>query len=173
MNMLTMQQLYIDLDDVLVPTKAAMMEAFGFCEYYGTPECHERWLKVWNHPSFFADLPLSEGASAFIQYAKRFRPIILTSCGAGPGYENVAMQKKKWSEKHFENDAWCIPMLHGRMKYLFMYAPGDILIDDSEPNIERWIAAGGVGILHRDFKSSEAALRRHLEDKEFLYTDLD
>lgn len=29
-----------------------------------------------------------------------------------------------------------------------MIAPGDILIDDMEKNITRWVEAGGVGILH-------------------------
>lgn len=41
---------------------------------------------------------------------------------------------------------------------------GDILIDDSTLNIDQWIAAGGIGILHVDsFEQSLASLIRSLE----------
>jgi len=48
--------------------------------------------------------------------------------------------------------------LGGRNKWLFMHQPGDVLIDDFAKNIGPWDAAGGVGILHRSFAETRAAL---------------
>jgi diphthamide synthase subunit DPH2 len=47
---------------------------------------------------------------------------------------------------------------YSRDKWKHVKNPGDILIDDRADNIEEWIAAGGIGILH-DTNDGERTIR--------------
>ncbi len=152
------RHLYLDLDGVMADFDAHFPAAFGTDHRAMADDA--MWATINAHPSFFRDLPMCEGAAEFWREIQHLRPIILTACPR-TNYQHVAVQKREWCRKHLSSDVTVLPVLGGRNKWLFMHQPGDVLIDDVAKNIGPWDAAGGVGILHRSFAETRAALAAH------------
>lgn len=148
-------RLYLDLDGVMADFDGHFRAVFGV-DKAGMPSA-ALWERINSHPSFFRDLPVCEGALAFFKWVS-VSPIILTACPM-TGYQHVARQKRAWVREHLSPHCTVLPVMGGRNKPLFMHAPGDILIDDLERNVSVWEDEGGVGIVHRDFEATKAALR--------------
>ncbi|MBZ9939109.1 hypothetical protein LB518_22625 [Mesorhizobium sp. BR1-1-16] len=115
------------------------------------------WQIINAHPSYFRDMPPCPGAIDFFRSIEHLDPIVLTACPKS-NYVNAATQKREWVREHLSRDIMVLPVMGGRHKPLFMHAPGDVLIDDFEKNIDAWRAAGGVGVLHENFIVTAAAL---------------
>jgi hypothetical protein len=111
------------------------------------------WQVINAHESYFLDMPTCVGAVKFFREIEKFSPIILTACPR-TNYANAAMQKRQWVRKHLSENVTVLPVIGGHNKWLFMHAPGDILIDDYEKNLKPWRKAGGRGILHTNFPST-------------------
>jgi hypothetical protein len=50
-----------------------------------------------------------------------------------------------------------------QQKHLFATGPNDILIDDTRSKIDKWVEAGGTGILHNDSTDTIKVLETILE----------
>lgn len=158
------QTIFVDLDGVLADFDGRYEELFGARPDWpkGTFERSQVWQNIWGIPDFFAKLPFTYGGRKFWMDYRHLQPVVLTACSHNH-YEECATQKREWVRHHLGATTVMLPAISGETKYLFMHAPGDILIDDTRKNIEAWTAAGGIGILHaHDWDTTRAALEHHL-----------
>jgi len=150
-------RIYLDLDGVMADFDAHFPALFGVNHKDLLDD--EMWSKINSHPSYFRDMPLCAGAKDFY-LSWLYQDIefnILTACSKS-NYANVATQKRAWVREHL-GWATVLPVLGGRNKWLFMNAPGDILIDDWEKNTIPWVENGGRAILHDgDFERTDYLL---------------
>lgn len=160
-----MRRIYVDLDGVMANFDAHFPALFGVDHRSLLDD--EMWEYINNHPSFFRDIPLFEGALDFWDFVVNLTwelsledPIILTACSK-MNYANVAKQKREWVREHLEfgygytiEYPMVLPVMGGRNKVLFMHDQGDVLIDDWEKNTIPWDEAGGNAILHTDFPTT-------------------
>ena len=149
------QKLYLDLDGVMADFDAHFPAQFGL-DHKGLAD-DAMWEIINAHPTYFRDMPPCKGAIEFFRRIDHLDPIVLTACPKS-NYANAARQKREWVREHLSRNIMVLPVMGGRHKPLFMHAPGDILIDDYERNIDVWRAAGGVGIRHADFASTARQL---------------
>lgn len=154
--------LYLDLDGVLADFAAGLPPEFH-CGTGRLPDAIDKlmWDHIYAQDAFFRNLPPCPGALAFVDQVAHLHPVILTACHP-EHYEDVAAQKRAWVHKHLGKHIPVLPVAKGKYKALFMHAPGDILIDDYDRNINNWAAAGGIGILHRDFATTTRSLQAAL-----------
>jgi hypothetical protein len=124
------------------------------------------WGKLQQIDHFFEHLPLLEDALHLWQGAEKLigdrgERRILTAVPRPTG--------KLWSapcdkivavRKHISATAPVIIVPRGELKALHA-APGDVLIDDLQRNIDAWVAAGGIGILHRSARETLEQLNEY------------
>jgi 5'(3')-deoxyribonucleotidase len=87
--------------------------------------------------------PMSDMTTLW-DFIKRYNPTICTSRGKIP---QGADEKRQWVEEHLEPTPPVIVVDSGSKKAQYA-TPTSILIDDTHHVIEKFRAAGGIGILH-------------------------
>lgn len=78
-------------------------------------------------------------------YVKKYNPEILSATGH---VGNPVPEKKEWVRSHLDPNVHVNLVRKASDKAQFA-APNHILIDDKLKAINPWIAAGGIGILHK------------------------
>lgn len=102
--------------------------------------------------SFWADMPWTIDGKILWDFIKDKNVEILSA----PARSNTSVQGKRlWVDKHLGKHIK-LNLEKAENKKIYA-APNHILIDDMAENIEGWISAGGIGILH---KSSEDTIKR-------------
>lgn len=153
-----MGKLFLDLDGVLADFDGGFYDRFG-----SMPSDHSddiMWKKINGSGTFFADLPVMEGAKyMFATIQELYEVVILTACPK-TNYKQAALQKRQWVRKNISTDVMILPMLGGANKGLFMDQPGDILIDDMEKNCIAWDLLGGISIQHASWTKTLNQLNR-------------
>lgn len=81
---------------------------------------------------------------------------ILTATGWTP--KNGADQKRNWVKKKFGDKLDVKVVTSGTLKAQFA-TPQTILVDDTTKAIHPWIAAGGIGVLHKSAGDSITQLK--------------
>ena len=115
----------------------------------------------------FEVLPPHKGGVELLEYlGTEFKDIpveILSSSGGQHFHEEVAEQKRKWLCDHgITYNPIIVP--GGSKKAEYAKSLWDILIDDTERNIDKFRKAGGTGILHTNVDDTIKQLRRiHLQ----------
>jgi hypothetical protein len=150
-----MPHIFCDFDGVLVDFER------GFEMFYGkrhdeVPE-FVMWKIIKNNMSHWEQLPAMPGALQLWAYIAPHSPTILTGCPTS-GKQQAIDGKTIWKNRELGLHVPIIADL-SRHKPKYMKAPGDILIDDMEKNITRWVEAGGVGVLHTDAASTIEKLK--------------
>ena len=143
---------YIDLDGVLADLEKGMEIILGYTTSTSRDELFKRYLPHCVDADGFARSPVMPGADNLVSYLFNERAkgsielAILTS--AGDFYSDqsvVAEQKKRWLYEYFPQLSripFCVTS-SGKQKALLAH-PGAMLIDDHQPNIDAFRAAGGV-----------------------------
>lgn len=91
---------------------------------------------------FWINLEWMSDGKQLWNYIEKYNPQLLS---APSRQESSKIGKKIWVRRNLPN----VPLLLKAAKYKQEYAsPNSILIDDRKDNIERWNAAGGIGIYH-------------------------
>jgi hypothetical protein len=140
--------IYHDLDGVHVDFYGRAGELLGR-PYKETPPA-EAWAVLETVPHFFRDLaPLSEGQRLWRALrGARVPQEVLTAMPRPTGLlTTVDADKRAWVARHLSHDIPVTTVVSGAAKALYA-APGRVLIDDLPRNINLWVAAGGIGILH-------------------------
>lgn len=96
----------------------------------------------------YGTLPLMRDARELWEYIEKHNPFILTSTGHRHP-EPIAREKKEWIKQHISSSVKVITVQHSHLKAEYA-SPTTILIDDRSKSIDPWIAAGGIGILHKN-----------------------
>lgn len=147
------EHILIDMDGVLVNFTDPALALFGanqsvlqpmqwdFAEALGI-SANQFWAKIDTTPYFWEDLP---AYAHFTEILEVVEGIGAWSLATSPCLDSgCASQKVRWMRKHIHPrfDRYMI----GREKFL-LSKPGVVLIDDSDHNVEKFSAGGGVGIL--------------------------
>lgn len=154
---------YLDLDGVMADFDRGYLERFG-CP----PRDHDDdtlWRNIDGCDDFFPSLQLVDGARQFYDWVTKahcLNVMILTACPR-TNYPKAARHKIDWVRNNLCREVMVLPVMGGVNKPLFMHRPGDVLIDDYRRNVKAWSEAGGVGILHRNWHDTSAALEEVLE----------
>lgn len=145
--------IFLDLDGVLADLQTALEKKFDvdltdfhkggadFEETFGV-DVKTFWEML--YPNFWVDIPKMPDADLILALVEPYNPTIFT---AHPGYgiESCVVGKLWWIQdnlpEYYKNDR----VLIGRDKSII--APGNLLIDDSDYNVNQWRMAGGKAIL--------------------------
>jgi hypothetical protein len=158
-------RIFCDLDGVLVDFNRgfenldANKENLSPADYEKEHSLTEMWKIVdAEGDSFWANLRWMNDGRALWDYIKRYDPTILSSPSRskssiegkikwikrnlGISQEKPTTSSKKWDQES--------RIILSRNKYKFASGPNDILIDDTQSKLDKWVEAGGTGILHTD-----------------------
>lgn len=165
-------KIYLDMDGVLTDFEKRYVEKFDMFP----KDADKRRQHFWDNWKQFVDdgdfetLDKHEGCNALLDAMKFFEaqgiPIeILSSSGGGYSHDTVVEQKKKWLAKH--NITYKPNIVPGGGHKARYAAPWNILVDDTEHVIERYKAAGGTAIHHKNARDTITQLHLlHLEWKD-------
>ena len=155
--------IHLDMDGVIADFTKRYKEL-----YHMEPreaEHHKQFNKFFDQfieTEQFATLDLMPGAMAGIEFLRKLSvpTYILSSTANEARYYAISTQKKTWLEKHgISFPPEFVPGKRHKYKYA---APDRIIIDDTESVIDDWNAAGGIGILHKNWPTTLAILRLYV-----------
>ena len=105
----------------------------------------------------FLEIPKMKDADKLYNYVKKYNHQFLTSAGSyATSY--IAKQKIEWVRKHFGNVK--VDVVSTSKEKAAWAKPYHILIDDRDKSINAWVAAGGIGILHKNARSTISQLTK-------------
>lgn len=135
--------IYCDLDGVLADFNQAFKNRTG--KFPVEVSRAELWSKIVEMPNYWLTLGMTSDSDVLLGYLSAYPYQILTGLPV-LGYEQAEEQKRAWVKQYIGVN---IPVICCLSKDKARYCkPGDVLIDDYEPNICQWENAGGIGILH-------------------------
>ena len=146
-------KLYVDLDSVLTDFLKAVSDLMGTKLERGKalPDSRDMWIKI-NRAGekFWTGMDWEPGGRDLWEAVKGYHPTILSSPTRHPSSK---AGKAQWVRENLGED---VPLILDSHKDKYA-EPDAVLIDDRRKNIDKWEAAGGVGILH---KNAEETIRR-------------
>ena len=102
---------------------------------------------------FWVDLEWTKDGKELWDYIKQYKPKLLS---APTRQDDSRVGKHEWVERELPG----VPLLLRSAKHKKDFAtPTSILIDDRIVNVEDWIDAGGIGILHESTEKTIFALK--------------
>ena len=134
-------ELFLDLDGVFANFDLRVFELTG--KWPHELASREMWKAVDRDEGFFLNLAFMPGAETLWAYAKQYRPTFLTGAPSRPVTHD---HKRTWVAEKFGSE-WRVIVLPSKDKQIHAH-PTAILVDDRDDNIQRWVDAGGIGILH-------------------------
>lgn len=150
-----MPHIFCDFDGVLVDFERGFEIQYGK-KHSDVPE-YVMWTIIKNNMNHWEQLPAMPGALQLWAYIAHREPTILTGCPSN-GKQLAVEGKTTWKNRELGEHVPIITCF-SKHKPQHMIAPGDILIDDMQKNIDRWVEAGGVGILHVNAADTIAQLK--------------
>ena len=109
------------------------------------------WAIAKNEPKFWTTMPLIDGAIEYWNKIKHLNPIILTGAPKD-NFEFAEKAKKDWWLEHFNHTNVIVCL--SKNKHTFVTDANDVLVDDTERIVKRFINAGGRAILHRNYNET-------------------
>jgi len=152
-------KIYSDMDGVLVDFENRFKRFSGgispkdYEDKYGKE-------KFWNlidketGVRFWVGMPWMSDGKQLWDYIKEYNPTLLSS----PSRSNSSrMGKRIWRKRNLPSTKLVLAQAAKKQNYA---DPDSILIDDRASNVDQWIKAGGIGILHTDTASTIAKLKK-------------
>jgi 5'(3')-deoxyribonucleotidase len=163
-----MSTIYIDMDNVVADFEAHYLAITG-TSWDSEEDAMNRWRKLAGKEKyFFSAMPAIFESEKFVSEIQQL--------GEGAGYRckflTAVPSLWKFPAAEEEKTQWIIEKLNSELPVVIgpfardkvnHCKPGDILIDDSDLNIQQWRGAGGFGILHVSFAHSLSDLRKILD----------
>jgi len=141
---------FVDLDGVMADYDGGFKRLTGF--YPDEVTDQQMWDLLVEHNNgagFYRNLKPMPDAGDLWGYlvTHGYDPVILTGLPRRVTIPTAKEDKAEWVKFHLgpEVEFNTGPFAVDKQKHC---QPGDILIDDSERNIDQWKAKGGIGILH-------------------------
>lgn len=157
--------LYCDMDGVLVDIIG------GMCQLAGIPRLEPKNFEAWleknkkkfdtEHPNLFAHLPWMSDGRRLWSYVARHKAHIL-SAHTRSWQPTSKTDKMTWIKSNMSPVPQHIHLVlrKDKQRYAKMNGIPNVLIDDYEPNIKEWNAAGGIGILHTSAEDTIQRLKK-------------
>lgn len=162
---------YCDMDGVLVDLLEGYRQAAGVCLTTVNNIGDEKWLPALAVPKFWQNLPKLGDADVLVDFlTDNIAPAKLHVLSARMElFNDCDVEKIKWLAKNTPK----MPVYnanivdrHEKQDYAVSQdGEPNILIDDFYKNIDEWIAAGGIGILHTDSLSTIETLQSILQGR--------
>lgn len=143
-----MYKIYCDMDGVLTDFERKLREN-GYPDFEPSWSDEKTWAAVESIDKFWEELPWMEDGKKLWNFLKPYRPDLLS---APSRHDTRSIKgKQEWVEREIGR----VTLILIRAKDKCLYANTcSILIDDSKKNIDRWVEAGGVGILHKSAENT-------------------
>lgn len=150
-------KVYCDMDGVIVDFERGYNDLTGK-EAPGVHSTYDKtdfWGAITKAGSkFWADLNWMSDGQQLWNYIKQFNPKLLTA----PSREKSSeIGKKEWVNKNIPGTFIIFKQAKDKKD---LAEPNAILIDDRKDNIQQWIDAGGIGILHTSTASTIKQLQK-------------
>lgn len=163
--------LYLDSDQVLCDFSGYVLKHYGrLPDNLQGRDKKYFWQWVKHHDAhveqFFRSMSPCEDAEQLINFVfvntQYWNSVsVLTAAGFTPS--DGKKQKQEWYEEYFpilKDDVICVDKSPDKARYAHSRA---ILIDDRMKSIEPWVAAGGIGVLHKNSQDTIQQLCKILE----------
>lgn len=142
--------IYLDLDGVFADFENKAIELIGKKPKDMQPE--EFWRELGKFDHFWRDLDLMPGSRMLYDAVMKIPDVYVAFLTALPRptgkMATAADDKRIWVKEHFGTACRVYTVVGGVNKAKYIQTPDDILIDDTQRNIDAWTKQGGIGILH-------------------------
>jgi len=156
--------IYSDSDGVLADFEAAAHKVLGHTwQNSGNRAVQGELLN--NHPNFWQTIPPMYDYRVLWDFIAKYAPHILTAVPSDPwkfSFHDVEKGKREWYAKHIPSlPASRIHVVYreDKARYATNGKARNILIDDHEKNCKEFEAAGGIGILHHNARTTIIQLK--------------
>lgn len=153
-------KIFVDLDGVLVDFDKEMAK-IGFPRDVLERDKQAKrkfWQTIgWmakNGKPFWGTMDPMPDANQLWTYVKKYNPEILSATGH---VGNATSEKHDWVKRHLGNVK--VHLVQKSSDKSQFAAPNHILIDDRQKSIEPFLAAGGIGILHKSAADTISQLK--------------
>jgi len=159
-----MPDIYCDMDGVLVDLLHGYRIVTGECLTNLRGAGDEKWDAAIDAPNFWQNLPMARDASHLMVYLAATTPPEKLFILSAPQhcFPTCVADKKSWIEDN--TTIFCptrVNIVKRKLKAEFAMRPDgtpNILIDDYQKNIDEWVDAGGIGVIHTDTQSTIAQI---------------
>ena len=152
-------KIYSDMDGVLVDFENRFKRFSGGISPKDYEDKYGR-EKFWNlidketGVRFWVGMPWMSDGKQLWDYIKSYDPTLLSS----PSRSNSSrLGKRVWRKRNLPSTKLVLAQAAKKQNYA---NPDSILIDDRKSNVDQWIKAGGIGILHTDTMSTINKLKK-------------
>ena len=153
------------MDNVVADFEAHYLSITG-SNWESEEDALSRWRKLAGREKFFfSTMPAFDDSERFINEIRQlgeragFQCKFLTAVPSLWNFPPAEEEKTRWviEKLNSELPVLIAPFARDKANHCKV---GDILIDDSQLNIQQWDSAGGVGILHLSFEKSLSQLAK-------------
>lgn len=157
-------KIYCDVDGVLADFDQRARQLTGITGVLPNNNDYPETKKFWKllrerHPRIFRDLPLMADGEKLWQYIRGYNPTILTAVPRLESFPHAPADKRYWIGRRFGTNIHVIVTPSAKAKSQYA-EPNAVLIDDREDTIEQWNSRGGIGILHKNAKTTIQQLQK-------------
>ena len=157
------KRIFIDMDGVL----ADFIRGVESPQYLGEPltnddEGHTTYdlkKEELTNKRLFANLPPMVDMYDLLAYVRHCdTPWEILTAAGDVNRELVVFDKNEWIKKYVDPTVPVTCTFTGTQKAAFAFE-GSVLIDDRQKNIDAWVDAGGIGIVHTSAKNTITTLK--------------
>ena len=147
---MNIRQIFLDQDGVLADFESGLTKALGYkVDLKSKKDVYDKEKRKLTAQRLFRNLKPLPDAWKLVDYCMNsgIHTEILTAAGT-VNRTLVIKDKIDWIRRYI-NPYWIIiPTFKGSQKAAFAHKKA-VLIDDRQRNIDAWVEAGGIGILHK------------------------
>ena len=143
------RQIFLDQDGVLADFESGLTKALGYkVDLKDKKDVYDAEKRKLTAQRLFLNLDPLPDAWKLVDYCMNsgIHTEILTAAGT-VNRTLVIQDKIAWIRRHIHPHWIIIPTFKGSQKAAFAHKKS-VLIDDRQRNIDTWVEAGGIGILH-------------------------
>lgn len=165
--------IYIDLDGVLANFTKTVSELLNGISNLYTPQGSINWETLAPYPHLYSILhPMADSQELFdgcVEVAGLKQVCILTAIPLRESHRfpNIVQNKIDWVHQYIHPDIKVMFGPFSQYKHHHVRHSQDVLIDDNPLNVHQWESSGGIGILHKNAKTSLDFLYNSLYDSSF------
>lgn len=144
-------KIYLDMDGVIVDFAGYTINVLGVKDADSGGSAKEMWAAIEKVPNFFDKLSMLPDAQELLDYVLSLgipTEILTAIPSKRNDLKTAADDKKSWAAREIGPEMIVNTGPYSRDKKNWA-KPNYVLIDDRKSNIKEWIAAGGIGILHK------------------------
>jgi hypothetical protein len=150
-------RIFLDMDGVLADFDLSFFQKFGITttsyeEKYGSVAF---WEAIYESPNFFLELPPFVHTQQLFNLCNSIAKTVILSSPSKVNTPLCVLQKRQWVDKWLGHKVSAIFEVN-KEKYA---SPTRLLIDDTQKKMDKWLKAGGIGHLFKNYSECEIYLK--------------